>query len=89
MIYSAADSFSRACLKTAFCQLYPQNMICITACGKSVPNEGGVPTGHDIAGRADRIRGKYTASSWTSAVQEAWIGAFRWQKWFFKLALIY
>ncbi|WP_346344903.1 DUF6783 domain-containing protein [Clostridium sp. MCC353] len=37
------------CLKIAFWQL------CVTVCGRFVPNEGGA------AGYVDRIRGKYTA----------------------------
>ena len=35
--------FTRACLKNAFCQM------CVTICGRFVPNEGGVG-GKDIKG---------------------------------------
>ena len=43
------DSFSRACLKKAFCKM------CVTICGRFRPDEGAV------AGYGNRIRVKYTA----------------------------
>ena len=47
--YFAFFSFSRACLKKAFCKM------CITICGRFCPEEGAV------AGYGNRIRAKYTA----------------------------